>query len=117
MPGGAREGGGAMAGFFVAGPVCGLVGLVLGSWLVWRLLAIHARTGPVSIGLVALVAAMIIGIAIMLQPRIMEPDDFPGKKAQFAVEVSFPAADIDGLSKGDQIEFQMRSGDGTDTTP
>ena len=47
MPGGAREGGGAMAGFFFVGPVCGIVGMALWGWVVWRLLAIPERTSAV----------------------------------------------------------------------
>ncbi len=117
MPGGAREGGGAMAGFFVAGPACGFIGLLLGSWLAWRVLANRERTGSVALGIVVVLAVLLIGITLALQPTNAARNDFPGHKAQFAVKVSFPAADIDRLSKADQIEFQMRSGEGTDTVP
>ena len=117
MPGGAREGGGAMAGFYLAGPVCGFIGLVLGGWVVWRLLADAGRTGAVTTGLVGLAVVLIVGTTIALQPTIAKPDDYPGQKAEFRVEVSFPTAVIDGLGEADEMVFQLRAGDGTDETP
>jgi MFS family permease len=117
MPGGAREGGGAMAGLFMVGPLFGFLGLLLGGWTVWRLLANPERTGAVGMGLAGLLAVMIIGTVVALQPTRVEPDDFDGKKAEFQVEVSFPAATIDSLGKRDQLHFQMRSADGTEEAP
>jgi MFS family permease len=114
MPGGAREGGGAMAGLFIAGPIFGLLGLSVGGWLTWRVMANPERTSAVSLGLAALLVLLVVGTTIALQPTIVERDDYPGRKAAFDVEVSFPAAEIQHLAARDRLEFEMRSADGTE---
>lgn len=117
MPGGAREGGGAMAGFFFVGPACGLLGLLLGAWGVWKWLAEPARTGATAAVIFGTLMVFVIAVMAALQPRGGKRDDFPGKKAEFRVEVSFPAASFDSLAAADRLEFQLRSGDGTEATP
>ena len=112
MPGGAREGGGAMAGFFFVGPAIGFIGLLLGGWGFWTLLAKPERTGTVAIGLVIQLVVLIIGVTIAVQPKIVERNDYPGVKAQFHVEVSFPADQIDALGQHDHIYYELRSADG-----
>lgn len=112
MPGGAREGGGAMAGFFFVGPALGFVGLLLGAWGFWTLLANPERTGTVAIGLVVQLVVMIAGVTIALQPKTVERDDYAGAKVQFQVEVSFPAAQIESLGKNDHLYYELRSADG-----
>jgi MFS family permease len=112
---GPREGAAAMSGFFFVGGFCGLVGLILGGWLTWRLLATPERMGAVALGLGAILVVLIIGGVIALRPQVVEPADYPGKQAVFEVEVSFPEAEIAALSGKDRLEFQLRSGDGTET--
>lgn len=112
MPGGAREGGGAMAGFFFVGPAIGFIGLLLGGWGFWTLLAKPERTGAVAIGLVVQLVVLIVGVTIAVQPKIVVRDDYPGLKAKFLVEVSFPAGQIEALSKNDHIYYELRSADG-----
>lgn len=114
---GPREGAAAMGGFFFVGSLCGVVGMVVGGWLTWRLLAAPERTGPVAIGLGSLLAVLIIGGMVVMRPRVAEPDDYPGKQAVFEVEVSFPEEGIAALTKSDRLEFQLRSGEGTETAP
>lgn len=114
---GSREGAAAMSGFFFVGSLCGLVGLVLGGWLTWRLLANPERSGTVALGLFALLFVLIIGTTIALRPQVVEPEDYPGKQAVFEVEVSFPEAEIAALSGGDRLQFQLRTGAGTETVP
>lgn len=117
MPGGAREGAGAMGGFFVVGPACGFVGLILGGWGTWVLLAKPERMGAVSLGLAAVFAVLVAGVMFALRPITVLPDDYPGQEAAFLVEVSFPAAEIERLGRAEQLEFQMRSADGTEVAP
>lgn len=112
-PGGAREGAGAMAGFFFVGSIFGILGLALGAWITWRVLANPERTGAVSLSLAAVVAILVIGITVAMQPRVVTPDDYPGRKAEFVVEVSFPNAELD---KNDRLSFEMRSAEGTEVT-
>jgi hypothetical protein len=114
MPGGSRDGGGAMAGIFFVGPLFALLGLGLGAWITWRLLADPARTGAISIGLISLLAVLIIGVTIALRPTIVEPDDYPGQTADFEVEVRFPKTASTSLTGREQVDFQLRAGDGTD---
>jgi hypothetical protein len=112
MPGGAREGGGAMAGFFFVGPAAGFIGLLLGGWAFWTLLAKPERTGAVAVGLVVHLVVLIIGVTIALQPKIVERDDYPGVTVRLLVEVDFPASQIDALGKNDHIYYEFRSADG-----
>jgi hypothetical protein len=114
MPGGSREGAGAMTGFFFVGPLFGVVGLGLGAWLTWRLLADPARSGAVSMGLISLLVILIIGVSIALRPTIVVPDDYPGMTADFEVEVSFPQSASDSLNGRERLEFEWRAGDGTE---
>lgn len=116
MPGGAREGAGAMAGMFFVGSICGVIGLGLGGWLTWRMLANPERTGAVSTGLVVLAAVLIVGVAVSLRPTIADPDDYPGQRAALEVEVGFPRSRMAQLNPRDRLEFELRSGDGTETT-
>lgn len=117
MPGGAREGGGAMAGFFFVGPVCGIVGMALGGWVVWRLLAIPERMSGIVFGLAGVLAALVAGVMIAMQPAMVTPDDFEGHRAEWRVEVRFPEAALAGVAAADRLIFEFRSGDGTEETP
>lgn len=114
---GSREGAAAMSGFFFVGGLCGLVGLILGGWLTWRLLANPERSGTVALGFGTILVVLIIGSVIALRPRVVEPEDYPGKQAVFEVEVSFPEAEIAALSGRDRLEFALRTGAGTETVP
>lgn len=117
MPGGAREGAGAMAGFFYVGGLCGFVGLIVGGWGVWRLLADPQRLGTVAWGLTGLLLMLIVGGTIALRPKVVLPDDFHGRAAQLRVELSFPDAWPDGLPAQDRLTYEFRSADGTEETP
>lgn len=114
MPGGAREGGGAMAGFFFVGPVAGLVGVALGGWGVWRLLADASRTSTVGWTLAGVLAVLIVGSFVALQPKTVLPDHFNGRRAEWQVEVSFPAG---GSAAAGALRFEFRSADGTEEFP
>ncbi len=115
MPGGAREGAGAMGGFFQVGGLCGFAGMILGGWLLWRILENPQRAGAVGLSLAAMVVILVVGATIVLQPKTVVRDDYPGRKAGLEVEVSFPAGAMDTLGKTDRLEFQFRSADGTET--
>ena len=58
-----HDGGGQMEGFFVIGGMGGVVGALLGAWIVWRLLANPARTGAVGAGMFLLLVALAGAIA------------------------------------------------------
>ena len=117
LPGGQREGGGAMAGLFFVGPIFGCLGLAVGGWLVWGLLQDPERTGRVMLGMGAVLVTLVAGAAIALRPAVIMPDDFPNQTAELLVEVSFPAEQIERLSKADVLQLELRAGDGTETTP
>jgi MFS family permease len=112
---GPREGGAAMTGFFIVGSICGLVGMALGGWLTWRFLANPERSGTVMLGLGTLLVVLIIGSVIAMKPWGQAPADYPGQQAVFEVEVSFPEGEIAALGGSDRLEFELRSGDGTET--
>lgn len=114
MPGGAREGGGAMAGFFFVGPVAGLLGVALGAWGVWQLLADAARTSTVGLSLVGLLVALIVGVFFASQPTIVLPDHFNGRRAEWQVEVSSPSV---GWATVGPLRYEFRSADGTEEFP
>lgn len=114
LPGGAREGAGAMAGFFFIGAIFGVIGAAGGGWIAWVVLSRAERGSAVAFTLLGVAAVLVAGIMIALRPTVVLPDDFPGKTAELAIEVSFPAAGIKGLNKTDRLEFEMRSADGTE---
>lgn len=77
-------------------------------------MASPARASAVALGLTLGLAALLATVAIVVRPRHEHRNDFPGRKAQFEVEVSFPQATIAALNKFDPIEYQLRSGAGTE---
>lgn len=117
QPGGDREGAAAMGGFFFIGPIFGIAGLLLGFWLVYRLTADPTRIGTAALTIFGVLAVFGIGVFLALRPVRVERDDFPGKRASLQVEVSFPAEVATGFQPSDRLEFELRSGDGTEVTP
>jgi hypothetical protein len=110
---GAHDGGGAMSGFFIIGGMGGLVGVALGAWLVWKLLADPARMGTVGGGLLGLLFVLIVGILYAMTPTHQVQTDFPqGKRGEFQVEVKFPASQIAAMGKKESLTFQLRAGGG-----
>ena len=90
MPGGKREGGGAMAGFFVVGPLIGILTLIISSIIIWYLAADPARVGRIYIGLGVLVGITALGTVFALSsPPKAEDPAFKGVKGSVLVEVKF----------------------------
>lgn len=106
-----------MAGFFFIGPVFGIVGLALGFWLVHRWTADPSRLGTAAMGSAGVLAVFLIGVFLALRPVRVEIDDFPGRRASLEVEVSFPAELASAFQPSDRLEYELRSGDGTETAP
>jgi hypothetical protein len=103
---GSRDGGDAMQAFFFFGPVGGVLGLGLGAWLAWRLLADPSRTGAVVTGLLGLALATGIAASIALSPPAVKSHDFPpGRRGELQVEARFPSST---LKDGDTIRFVLR---------
>lgn len=111
---GQREGGAGMAAAFVYGPIGALIGLVLGGWLVWQVLAMPGRSGMVGLCLVGGLVAVVAGISYGLSPAVVEREDFgPGVRPEFQVEVRFPEADAEALGAAGRVVYQLRSVDET----
>lgn len=108
---GQREGGAGLASAFVFGPMGAVLGLVLGSWVVWRVMADPSRGGAVAVTLAVAAVAVVVGVSWALSPTVVIPEDFgPGVRPEFQVEVTAPA---EVLGAEAPVEFQLRSGDGT----
>ena len=111
---GAREGAGAMGGFFFIGPMFGVAGAIAGGWLVWRLLANPAWNERVGFTLVGVLVALVVGVFVAMQPTYHVVDDYPGRKAELEVEVRFPAGAVDAIEARDNVQYELRAGDGTE---
>lgn len=112
LPGGTREGANAMAGIFFVGPIAATIGLTLGGWGVWRILAQPERAGAVAIWLTVQLLALAIGVAFTLRPTGGGPDDYPDHTAELHVEMRFPEAHLAALDPAKRLYFEMRSADG-----
>ncbi len=107
-----------MAAAFVYGPMGALVGLALGGWVVWQLLAVSSRTGTVALCLLGGAITVVAGIVYGLSPTEYVREDFgPGVRPEFQVEVRFPEAEYDGLGAAARIVYQLRAVDETNETP
>lgn len=107
MPGGKREGGGAMAGMFVVGPFIGLLSLVGAAILIWQLSAVPARRGPIVMAIGGLVAVTLLGAVIALLPRPNPGNPaFQGVKGSLLVEVKFAGSPPDPRS----LTYELRKG-------
>jgi hypothetical protein len=89
-----------------------MAGLGIGAWIVWKLLANPERAGAVAIWLTVQLLVLAVGTSIALQPTIVKPDDYPGRKAELHVEVMFPLNQIREIEGREQLYFEMRSADG-----
>jgi MFS family permease len=112
LPGGAREGGGAMAGFFVVGPLCALIGLAVGGWSTWRLLEAADRTAGVLLGLGGIAAFLAVFAVLTLSPRRTAVDDFQGRRAELCVELSTDSDSAVAADPG-RLTLELRSGAGS----
>lgn len=105
------DGGGAMSGFFFIGGIGGIVGAILGSAIIWRVLADPSRMSTVVGGLLGLLAVLIAGIAYVMAPMHVERNDFPqDKRGEFQVETGFPQSQFAALGKQPRLTFELRAG-------
>ncbi len=107
MPGGQREGMGAMTGMFFIGPFGGVAGLAAGFWMVWRLTADASRTGTVTMGLFGFLGLIVITAAIIMMPKGAPGIEYPkGMRGEVQVEVKKLPPGVAAQSVG----FEMRAG-------
>jgi hypothetical protein len=57
-----------MGGFFLIGGACGFLGVLLGGWVTWRMLADPNRTGIVAMAFTGALVVLGLGIMVAMRP-------------------------------------------------
>ena len=110
LPGGSREGQGAMTGMFFVGPIFGLIAFIGSAWWLWRFSADPAHHKTILITFGVLLGLVVIGFVIALAPSGDNSNPaLKGLKGKVEMEVRTPNSAP--LAEGTLYEFRKGGGE------